>query len=191
MLVCLTGLVPLVLHIVPLEAVSIVIVWVGLVMVGQSFSDVPRSHAVAVALGLVPMLASWTLQLIDLAVRKAGSTLLATAPAFGNELAIYGLIAISQGALLVSMIWAAALAMTIDRQFLKAALWLAAGAAFSSLGIIHAYTLTPDGAAQHIALNAAPAFTWSYAAGALFLLACHWYAGNSARPFLEEDESAR
>ena len=38
MLICLTGLVPLVLHIVPLEAVSIVVVWVGLVMVGDSFS---------------------------------------------------------------------------------------------------------------------------------------------------------
>jgi adenine/guanine/hypoxanthine permease len=187
MLICLTGLVPLVLHIVPIEAVSIVIVWVGLVMVGETFRDVPRAHAVAVALGLVPMLASWTLQLVDLSIRKAGSTLFATASAFGGELSIYGLIAVSQGALLVSMIWTASLAMTIDRQFHKAALWMAAAALFSCLGFIHAYTLTPDGVSNRIGLFAAPAFAWSYAAGAIFLLACHWYAKGAAKPFLEEE----
>jgi AGZA family xanthine/uracil permease-like MFS transporter len=187
MLLCITGLVPLVLHIVPLEAVSIVVVWVGLVMVGQTFQDVPKAHYVAVALGLVPMLASWTLQLVDLAVRKAGSTLFATAPAFGGELAIYGLIAISQGALLVSMIWAASLAMMIDRQFLKAAVWMTAGAALSCFGVIHGYNLTPAGVANKIAIFAAPAFTWSYAAGAVFLVVCHWYAKAAKTPFLDLD----
>lgn len=187
MLVCLTGLVPLVLHIVPLEAVSIVIVWVGLVMIGDTFRDVPRSHAVAVALGLVPMLASWTLQLVDLSIRKAGSTLFAVASAFGSELSIYGLIAISQGALLVSMIWTASLAMTIDRQFHKASLWMAAAAVFSCLGFIHAYTLTPDGVNIRVGLFAAPAFAVSYAAGAVFLLGCEWYAKRSAKPFLDEE----
>ncbi len=185
MLICLTGVVPLVLHVVPLEAVSIVIVWVGLSMVGQTFQDVPRVHAVAVALGLVPMLAQWTLGLVDLAVRKAGSTLFAAAPSFGSELAIYGLIAISQGALLVSTIWAATLAMTIDRQFLKAAVWMATGAVFSGLGVIHAYNLTPEGVGARIGLFAAPAFAWSYAAGAAFLVGCHWYARRVPRPFLD------
>jgi AGZA family xanthine/uracil permease-like MFS transporter len=185
MLLCLTGVVPLVLHIVPLEAVSIVVVWVGLVMVGQTFQDVPKRHYVAVALGLVPMLASWTLQIVDLAVRKAGSTLSATAPAFGNELAIYGLIAISQGALLVSMVWAACLAMTIERQFLKAAMWMSVGAVLACFGVIHAYTLEPQGVSNRIGLLVAPAFTWSYAAGALFLLGCHWYAKRAARPFID------
>jgi AGZA family xanthine/uracil permease-like MFS transporter len=187
MLVCLTGIVPVVLRVVPLEAVSIVVVWVGLVMVGETFRDVPKAHAVAVALGLVPMLASWTLQLVDLAVRKAGSTLFATAPAFGGELAIYGLIAVSQGALLVSTVWAATLAMTIDRQFLKAAAWMAAAAAFSAVGFIHAYALTPDGIASNIGFFAAPAFMGSYAAGAVFLVGCHWYAKRAARPFLDEE----
>ncbi len=187
MLLCMTGLVPLVLHIVPLEAVSIVVVWVGLMMVGQTFQDVPKSHYVAVALGLVPMLASWTLQLIDLAVRKAGSTLFATAPLFGNELAIYGLIALSSGALLVSMIWAAALAMIVDRGFLKAALWMAVGAVFSCFGVIHSFRLTPDGVGSRIGLFAAPAFAWSYAAGTVFLIGCHWYAKQASRPFLADE----
>ena len=43
------------------------------------------------------------------------------------------MIALSQGALLVSMVWAAALAYMLDRRFLHAAGWLLAGAVLSSL----------------------------------------------------------
>jgi adenine/guanine/hypoxanthine permease len=62
MLVCMTGLVPTVLHWVPLAVVAMVIVWFGLVMVGQPFQEVSKEHGVAVVLGLVPMLAAWALQ---------------------------------------------------------------------------------------------------------------------------------
>jgi thiazole synthase len=54
-----TGLVPTVLHWLPLAVVAMVIVWSGLVMVGQAFQEVSKEHCVAVALGLVPMLAAW------------------------------------------------------------------------------------------------------------------------------------
>ena len=120
MLVCMTGLVPTVLHWVPLAVVATVIVWFGLVMVGQAFQEVSKEHCVAVALGLVPMLAAWALQLVDLSVQKGGSNLFESAPKFGDELAIYGMIALSQGSLLVSMLWAAALAWMFDRRFLHA-----------------------------------------------------------------------
>ena len=106
LLICVTGLISPILHFVPLEVVAIVIVWFGLVMVAQAFQEVPKSHCIAVAFGLLPMLASWGLQLVDSALRKGGSSLLQAAPRFGDELAIYGLIALSQGALLVSMVWA-------------------------------------------------------------------------------------
>jgi AGZA family xanthine/uracil permease-like MFS transporter len=121
------------------------------------------------------MLASWALQLVDLALRKGGSSLLQAAPLFGDELAIYGLIALSQGALLVSMVWAAALAYIIDIRFLQAALWLAAGSVLSFFGIIHAYKLNADGIANKIGIFAAPQFAISYALAAVFLIACHFY----------------
>jgi len=43
---------------------------VRLVMVGQAFQEVSKEHCVAVALGLVPMLAAWALQLVDLSLHK-------------------------------------------------------------------------------------------------------------------------
>jgi AGZA family xanthine/uracil permease-like MFS transporter len=175
LLICITGLISPILHFVPLEVVAIVIVWFGLVMVAQAFQEIPKSHCIAVAFGLLPMLAAWGLQLVDLALRKAGSSLLQAAPTFGEELAIYGLIALSQGALLVSMVWAAAIAYMLDRRFLPAAGWLLAGSVLSFFGLIHAYELNSAGIANKLGICAAPEFTISYAAGALFLAGCHFY----------------
>ena len=175
MLMCVTGLISPILHFVPLEVVGIVIVWFGLVMIAQAFQEIPKAHCIAVAFGLLPMLASWALELVDLALRKGGSSLFQTASLFGDELAIYGLIALSQGALLVSMIWAAAIAYMLDRRFLHAAAWLAAGAVLSFFGLIHAYTLAPEGLVNKLGILAAPEFTLSYLAGALFLVLCHAY----------------
>src|SRR3984893_18332657 len=174
-LICLTGLISPILHFVPLEVVAIVIVWFGLVMVAQAFQEIPKSHCIAVAFGLLPMLASWGLQLVDLALRKGGSSLLEAAPKFGEELAIYGLIALSQGALLVSMVWAAALAYLLDRRFLPAAGWLLAGAVLSFFVLIHAYDLNSAGIVNKLGIFAAPQFAISYAAAALFLAGCHFY----------------
>ncbi len=175
LLICITGLISPILHFVPLEVVAIVIVWFGLVMVAQAFQEIPKSHCIAVAFGLLPMLASWGLQLVDLALRKGGSSLLQAAPKFGEELAIYGLIALSQGALLVSMVWAAALAYILDRRFLPAAGWLLSGAILSFFGLIHAYDLSPAGIVNKLGIFAAPEFALSYAAAALFLAGCHYY----------------
>ncbi len=176
MVVCVTGIVPLVLQFVPLEVVAIIVVWFGLVMMGQAFTEVPKAHALAVAFGLIPMLAGWALELVDTAVRTAGSSLLACAPKFGGELQIYGLIALSQGSLLTSMLWAAALVYMIERRFLAAAVWLGAGAVLSCFGLIHAYVITAAGVENRLGWWVAPEFTISYALGAGFLVGCYFYA---------------
>jgi AGZA family xanthine/uracil permease-like MFS transporter len=182
--VCMTGLVSATLRIVPMEVVAIVIVWFGLVMVGQAFQEVKPAHCIAVAFGLVPMLAAWALGLVSLAVAKAGSTLYTVAPLFGSELPIAGVIALSQGAILVSMVWAAALAWIFDRRFLDASLWMAGAAVLSFFGLIHAYTLSPAGVENKLGIFAAPAFTLSYAAAALFLVACHFYVSKARSPWI-------
>ncbi|HWF12767.1 MAG TPA: hypothetical protein VG272_03455 [Candidatus Acidoferrales bacterium] len=184
---CLTGLVPAVLRFVPLEVVAFVVVWFGLAMVGQAFQEVPVAHSVAVALGLVPMLAQWVTQIVDLAIRKAGADMLTVAPRFGGELAIYGMIALGQGALLVSMIWAAALVWIIERRFLQSAAWMLVAAVLSCFGVIHAYQLTSQGIENHLGWWVAPEFSLSYLAAAVFLLVCHLYAQNRPNAFLNSD----
>jgi AGZA family xanthine/uracil permease-like MFS transporter len=162
-----------------MEVVAMIVVWFGLVMVAQAFTEVPKSHAIAVAFGLIPILASWGVGLIDLALRKGGSSLLQGAPLFGDELPIYGLIALSQGAMLVSMIWTATIAFMLDRRFLPAAAWLLTASGLSFLGLIHAFRITSRGVETVIGIFAAPAFALSYLAAAAFLVLFHLYA---ARP---------
>lgn len=181
---CLTGLVPVVLRFIPLEVVAFAVVWFGLAMVGQAFQEVPAAHCVAVALGIVPMLAQWVTQIVDLAIRKSGGDLMTVAPRFGGELAIYGMIALGQGALLVSMIWGAALVWIIERRFLQASAWMLAAAFLSSLGVIHAYRLSTQGIENRLGWWVSPEFTWSYLSAALFLLVCHAYARNRPTAFV-------
>jgi AGZA family xanthine/uracil permease-like MFS transporter len=175
LVLCTTGLLPLVLRVVPLAVAGPVIVWFGLVTVGQAFSEVPKSQAVAVALGLVPMLAQWVTGISDTVARAAGSSLAAVLPRIGTELALGGLLALGQGGLLTSMLWAATLSLAIDRRFAAAAGWLSSSAVLAAFGVIHAYSLTASGVEGRIGWGAAPAFALSYAGGVVFLLACGWY----------------
>jgi AGZA family xanthine/uracil permease-like MFS transporter len=93
----------------------------------------------------------------------------------GTELALGGLLALGQGGLLTSMLWAATLALVIDRRFIAASGWISAAALLAAFGVIHAYALTPAGIEGRIGWWEAPEFALSYAAGAVFLLLCAWY----------------
>lgn len=180
---CLTGLLPAVLRFIPLEVVAFAVVWFGLAMIGQAFDEVPRGHSIAVALGLVPMLAQWVTQIVDLAIRKSGADWVTVASRMNGEFAIYGLIALGQGALLVSMIWAAALAWIIDRRFLQASAWMLVAAVLSCVGVIHAYRLDAQGIENRLGWWVSPEFTLSYLAAAIFLLACYWYGKDRPSAF--------
>jgi AGZA family xanthine/uracil permease-like MFS transporter len=175
LILCTTGLLPLVLRVIPLEVAGPVIVWFGLVTVAQAFTEVSREQAIAVVLGLIPMMAEWASGIADTIARKAGSSLAEVLPRMGTELALGGLLALGQGGLLTSMLWAAALALAIDRRFTAAAAWLLAAAVLAAFGVIHAYALTPAGIEGRIGWWVAPEFALSYAAGAVFLLLCGWY----------------
>jgi AGZA family xanthine/uracil permease-like MFS transporter len=136
----------------------------------------PKAQTIAVALGLVPMLAQWATGIADTVARKAGSSLAQVLPRMGTELALGGMLALGQGGLLTSMLWAATLALAIERRFVAAAGWLAAAAVLAAFGVIHAYTLTTAGIEGQHRWGAAPEFAMSYAAGTVFLLLCQWYA---------------
>jgi AGZA family xanthine/uracil permease-like MFS transporter len=183
-LLCTSGLLPLVLRVVPLEVAGPVIVWFGLVTVGQAFVEVPRRHAIAVALGIIPILAEWAAGLANTVATAAGSSLPNALSHMNGEVALAGLLSLGQGGLLTSMLWGAVMALVIERQFVRASAWMACAAALSVFGVIHAWRLTSAGIEGNIGWNTAPAFVFSYLAGAGFLLVCAWWAqvtGQSAQ----------
>ena len=182
-LLCLFGGVTLVLNYIPLDVTLGILLWIGIIITAQAFAEVPKSHGLAVALGLIPALAAWALFLVETTLRAAGASLYQTAEKFGDSLHIHGIIALSQGFLLTSMLLAAMLVHVIERKFLPAAAWSAAATLLSATGLIHAYTLTPAGIQNHfISLQispppslhlAAPAFTLIYTLTTLLLLLLH------------------
>jgi AGZA family xanthine/uracil permease-like MFS transporter len=172
-LLCLFGGITLVLQIVPLEAALGILLWIGIIITAQAFQEVPKSHALAVAFGLIPSLAAWGLLLVETSVRAAGKTLFEVAPAFGNDLYIHGMIALNQGFLLSAMILAAILVFVIEREFLRAAGWTAVAAVLSLVGLIHAYELTPAGVQNKFGLAAAPGFAIMYGFSAVLLVLFH------------------
>src|SRR5678816_3243938 len=145
MVICCLGGISLVMRWVPVEVALGILLWIGLIMTAQAFQTVPKSHALAVGLGLVPALAAWALLLIETTLRVAGQSLFQAASKFGTDLYIHGVIALSQGFMLSSMILSAMLAHVIDRKFLKASAWCGLAAVMSLTGLIHAYELTERG----------------------------------------------
>lgn len=159
---CLLGGVSAILKVVPLEVTLGIQIWIGLVIVEQAFHESPRRHAIAVVLGFIPTLAAWVLHIIETSLRAAGTNLYEAFDQFGGELYLHGILSLYQGFLLIAVIFSAIIAHVIDRQFVKAAYWSFMAAAFSAVGLIHAYDLTPTGVHNLFGWMAAPWFVGVY-----------------------------
>ncbi len=174
--IVLLGAVSQVLRLVPLEVTLGILLWIGLVITAQAFEASPRSHAIAAAAGLVPALASWMLVQIETTLRVANTSLFETLEKFGPQLHIHGVIALSQGSLVSSIIYAAILACVVDNRFKAAAVWMFIAAGLSAVGLLHAYQVTANGV-ENVFMNpgdgvwlAAPAFAVVYGVGGVVLL---------------------
>ncbi len=150
---CLSGTVPVVAQIIPIEAGIGIVLWIGVIITAQAFSATPDRHAPAVALGLFPAIAAWGATLamaaFDLpAIREAGITLqqaLTSAETNSVQLAgygLHGLITIERGYIFICMMIAAIAAALIDRKFFAASIWAALGVITTTLGLTHAYALS-------------------------------------------------
>src|SRR5262245_33383915 len=178
-LLCLCGAILPVLRLVPLEATLGILLWIGIVITAQAFGAVPVRHGIAVAIGLVPALAAWDLYLIETSLRAAGKGLADAAPALAaSGVHVKGIVALSQGFLLSSMLLAAIVAHVVDGQLRRAAAWCGAAAALALAGIVHGYELGASGVVNCFfdlglgpgAPNPAPVFALGYAVGGLILL---------------------
>jgi len=172
---CLSGSVLFVLQWVPLEAALGILLWIGILITAQAFSAIPPHHALAVALGLVPALGAWALELVQASARAAGKPLThVIEPLLRDGIALKGAIALYQGFLLTSMILAAIVVYLIERDLRKAGWWTLAAAALSFVGLIHAYELTGAGVRNCFGLGPtteARHFALAYALTGIGLLA--------------------
>jgi AGZA family xanthine/uracil permease-like MFS transporter len=181
------GLVGPISRIVPVEAAMAILVWIAVIIVAQAFTATPKHHAPAVVLGLLPGLAAWGWQLIEMtlaAMRRAGfagDVALPELLAGVRETAIPyvdGLMIMKSGFLFSATFIAAIGAFLADRAFGRAAIWSLAASVFAYVGLMHAYTVTSAALREEIRVG----FAWPMALGYLgFALVC-FAAWRLARP---------
>jgi adenine/guanine/hypoxanthine permease len=161
---CLTGTIQAVLGLIPLEAGIGILLYIGIIIVAQSFQETPKEHAPAVALGIVPALAGWGLLMVETGLRAGGKSLFEVGlTRFSQEsLAIHGMISLERGFIFSSMILAAIGVALIERRFSIAGAWALAATFLSAVGIIHAYDLSAGGITSRFGFMAAPEFVASY-----------------------------
>jgi adenine/guanine/hypoxanthine permease len=165
LLLCWLGIISVMTSLVPVVAISPILLYIGMLIGAQAFQETPRSHAPAIILGLMPHLAAWGKLQIDNVLGAAGTN----AAAVGlDKLAqtgvlYHGLEVLGGGAILGGLVLAAIAAFVIDREFTKAAAFSFAGAVLTFFGFMHG---------EAIGIGQTPAVAVSYLIVGAFLLTC-------------------
>jgi AGZA family xanthine/uracil permease-like MFS transporter len=169
------GVIALMMALIPVVAILPILLYIGMLIGSQAFQETPMRHAPAIVLALVPQIAAWGKLQIDSALNAAGTS--ATAVGFDKldqtGVLYQGLEILGGGATLAGIVLAAITVFIIERDFIKAAAFAAAGAVFTFFGLIHA---------EALGIGRTPSMVISYLGIAVILLACSKYAGLAPLP---------
>jgi AGZA family xanthine/uracil permease-like MFS transporter len=137
---CFLGMFGLLGALLPLPAIVPILLYIGLLIGAQAFQSVPRLHAAAVVIALIPNIASWAQGLMSDALSAAGTTPEAVGyDNLGQAGVVYhGLLILGSGAVLAGLVLGAIVSFLIDRRFIWAAGYAFGGAVLSFVGLIHA-----------------------------------------------------
>jgi adenine/guanine/hypoxanthine permease len=166
------GIIPLLLAIIPVVAISPILLYIGMLICAQAFQTTPARHAPAIALAFAPHLAGWGKTIIDGALGAAGTTAAAVGydKMAGNGVLYQGLQVLGGGSILAGLVLGAIGVFVIDRKFMSAAAFALAGAVLTYFGFMHGEAI----GVGH-GLGVTPGVTLAYAAVAAFLFGCAKY----------------
>jgi adenine/guanine/hypoxanthine permease len=164
------GVIALMMAVVPVVAILPILLYIGMLIGSQAFQETPMRHAPAIILALVPQIAAWGKTQIDGALHAAGTdaAVAGVVAKLGDQGVLYeGLSILGGGATLAGIVLAAITVFIIERDFMKAAAFAAAGAVFTFFGLIHA---------EALGFGQTPSMVVSYLGIAAILLACAKFA---------------
>jgi AGZA family xanthine/uracil permease-like MFS transporter len=174
------GVISLMLAIIPVVAISPILLYIGMLMCAQAFETTPREHAPAIALSLTPHLAAWSATLLAGALGAAGMNFGAMhAPDFvakmgQNGVLFHGLEVMGGGSILVGLVLGAIAVFVIERKFLNASAFALAGAVMTYFGFMHGEAIGVGGG-----LGVTPGVALAYALVAAGLFAADKYGAVS------------
>ena len=133
------GIIAVMMSLIPVVAISPILLYIGMLIGAQAFQETPKSHAPAVILALVPHVAAWGKLQIDNALGAAGTNAAAVGLDKLGQIGILyqGLAVLGGGAILASLVLGSVAVFLIERQFVKAAAFALAGAVLTFFGFMH------------------------------------------------------
>jgi AGZA family xanthine/uracil permease-like MFS transporter len=176
------GIISVLLALVPVVAISPILLYIGMLIGAQAFQTTPLKHAPAIVLALTPHLAAWAKLQIDTmlgstldAAEKVGamapdriaavkSAALASLPQQG--VLYHGLEVLGGGSILAGLVLGAIGVFVIERDFVKASAFAAAGAVLTYFGFMHGEAVGIGGG-----LGVTPGVALAYAVVAVGFLA--------------------
>jgi AGZA family xanthine/uracil permease-like MFS transporter len=163
------GIISVIVSAVPVVAISPILLYIGMLIGSQAFQETPKSHAPAIVLSLMPHLAAWGKLQIDNALAAAGTSAAAVGlDKLGQKGVLYhGLAVLGDGAILGGLVLGAIAAFVIDRRFLRASAFAAAGSALTFFGFMHG---------ESIGVGQSPVVAVAYLAVSGILFGCAKYA---------------
>ena len=167
---CWLGTVSVMLALVPVVSILPILLYIGMLMGSQAFSESPHRHAPAVVVALVPHLAAWAATLIKGSLAAAGVTTISAelvGKMAGEGVLFHGLEVVGKGAALGGLVLGAMAVYIIDRQLWSAAGFAAAGAILTFFGLMHG---------ERIGVGQSLGVATSYLLVAAFLAGCAKFA---------------
>ncbi|OKO89368.1 regulator [Bradyrhizobium sp. NAS80.1] len=176
------GIISVLLALVPVVAISPILLYIGMLIGAQAFQTTPVKHAPAIVLALTPHLAAWAKLQIDtmlastmtaaatvggMAADKADAVKAAAVAALPQQGVFYhGLEVMGGGSILGGLILGAIGVFIIERDFEKASSFALAGAVLTYFGFMHGEAVGIGGG-----FGVTPAVALAYAAMAAGLFA--------------------
>jgi AGZA family xanthine/uracil permease-like MFS transporter len=147
------GIISVMLALVPVVAISPILLYIGMLIGAQAFQTTPVKHAPAIVLALTPHLAAWAKLQIDtmlgatlnaaqavggLAADKVGAVKTAAIASLPQQGVLYhGLEVMGGGSILAGLVLGAIGVFVIERDFVKASAFAFSGAVLTYCGFMH------------------------------------------------------
>ena len=147
------GIISVMLALVPVVAISPILLYIGMLIGAQAFQTTPVKHAPAIVLALTPHLAAWAKLQVDtmlgatvtaaqtvggLAADKVGAVKTAAIASLPQQGVLYhGLEVMGGGSILAGLVLGAIGVFIIERDFVKASAFALAGAVLTYFGFMH------------------------------------------------------
>jgi AGZA family xanthine/uracil permease-like MFS transporter len=184
------GIISVLLALVPVVAISPILLYIGMLIGAQAFQTTPIKHAPAIVLALTPHLAAWAKLQIDtmlgstinaaqavggLAADKVDAVKTAAIAALPQQGVLYhGLEVMGGGSILAGLVLGAIGVFVIDREFNKASAFAFAGAILTYFGFMHGESVGIGGG-----LGVTPGVALAYAVVAVGFFAVEKFGAST------------